>query len=791
MKVHAVQVFFKKLAKCQVKYRFLFLLILGLISVIGITGIDKVEILSDEKNIVSHTEEHEQKVKEFEQLFGNTETIVLLVESKDVFQKEVLKTIKEIGKELMDKVPASQSVMSITDIDITIANDDELTIIHPFQDGIPDDEQEIEKLRCLILSKKNVVGKLVSKDCTECWIILSLNPFDENTESGAGRVLTPMYKAGQAAIDIVTDKKWKSDKYTIKAAGTPYTEMEERVVIKDETTRTVMISFSVMVILLITFTMSFIGTVIPIIALVLGIGVVFGFMGHFGVVADSNMVSIPILLAMALSVGYSIHLINSFKNHFYILGRRKEAVIASIEETGSPLLFTVITTMASVLSFLTTSLYPLRWLGGACGATVFSVYLYAAILIPIIMSFGKDKDASELSKKKEARIFNFVDNQFVRFARFVIKMRLPILIVSILLFAICIPSILSIKIKMDAHTFMGPEIPHIKRMDDIATSKLGSYFNYSAMLSFDNFDALKSPDTLKKIEELEKFISQFKYTKWVDGEPKIFSFLDIVKELNQTMHADDPAYYKIPDSREELSQMLLVYESQDGKVSNWVDDEYRTAKIRIEVSMFDSEELTSNMEALKQKAGELLPEVHIFLVGADVDFANINSYIVSGELSSLLFSLIAIFVLMWIVFGSFRLALIGMIPNVAPLLAIGAVMGYFGIYLDMITMTIIPLLLGISVDDTIYFITHAKMEFEKEKDYKMSIEKTFYSIGKTLLATSIILCIGFATNSVSHLAGIVKIGLLGAFGFFVALVADYFLSPVLIFMFKPFRMAKR
>ena len=138
-------------------------------------------------------------------------------------------------------------------------------------------------------------------------------------------------------------------------------------------------------------------------------------------------------------------------------------------------------------------------------------------------------------------------------------------------------------------------------------------------------------------------------------------------------------------------------------------------------------------------------------------------------------------------FGSIKLALIGMIPNIAPLFAIGAIMSYLGIYLDMITMTIMPMLLGISVDDTIYFITHAKLEFESTHDYKATVIGTFKTIGKTLLATSIILCIGFATNAVSLLQGIVQIGLLGAFGFFVALVADYFITPVLIFMLKPFR----
>ena len=79
------------------------------------------------------------------------------------------------------------------------------------------------------------------------------------------------------------------------------------------------------------------------------------------------------------------------------------------------------------------------------------------------------------------------------------------------------------------------------------------------------------------------------------------------------------------------------------------------------------------------------------------------------------------------------------------------------------------------------------MEYIENKNYDACISGTFRSIGKTLLATSIILCIGFASNSVSHLTGILKIGLLGAFGFFVALVADYFLTPILLYIAKPFR----
>jgi len=788
MKVKYVQKFFRKWAEIQIKYRFLFLILMAVVSVVGMTGIPKVQILSDQTDMIPKTEEHKLMMKEFENLFGNSENIVLLVESNDVFQPEVLKTIKAIGAELLEKVPYATSIMSITDVEVTIGNEDGMAIYRPFENGIPEKTEEIEKEKQIILSRKSLVNKLVSSDSKECWLILSLKPFPEGEEKEGNALTAPMYKAGKVAIDVVTNPKWKSNVYKIKPAGVPYTEMEEHTVVLEETTKTVMVSFSIMIVLLIIFTMSFIGTIIPVLVLILGIGVVFGFMGHFNIIADSYMVSIPILLAMALSVGYSIHLLNSFKHYFYKFGQRKEAVIASIEETGWPLLFTVITTIASVLSFLTTSLYPLRWLGASCAMTVWSVYFYAAMIIPIVMSFGKDKDIKHLSKKKEAKLFNFVDEQFMRFGRFVLQYRLPIVIVSTLLFIACLPGLFNITIKMDGYTFMGLRVPYIKRLHSIVNSTLGSYFNYNVMVRFETEDAIKDVENLREIEKLEEFIASFAHTKKVEGEAKIFSILNVLKEMNQTLNEDRPLLYKLPNSNQELAEMLFLYEvSGGGDISKWIDDEYKTARIRVEVKEFDSEEVTRNMKILEAKAKEIVPNAKVFLIGNELDFANINSYIVNGEISSLIFSLLAIFILMLIAFGSIKLALIGMIPNIAPLFAIGAVMSYLGIYLDMVTMTIMPMLLGISVDDTIYFITHSKIEFENTHDYEISVLRTFKTIGKTLLATSIILCIGFATNAVSLLQGIVQIGLLGAFGFFVALVADYFITPVLIFMLKPFR----
>ena len=803
MKVKYVQKFFKRLAEIQVKYRFCFLTAMLIISVVGITGLSKVRKTTDDTGWIAQDEEKEKKIERFESLFGNNDTIALLVESKDVFDPDVLKVIKEIGHELLDKVPYASDLTSITDVDITRGTEEGMEIFHPFEDGIPSNKEEVEAMRRLILSRKGIVNKLVSSDCTECWVILSLDAYPPDEEWQKTSKTPPMNQAGEAAIAIVTDPKWQSDKYTIKPVGLPYTETEEDIVMPKENAKTMGISFLVMLLLLIVFSMSVRGTIVPVVASILGIAVVFGLQGHLGITVDSNMISLPVLLALALSVGYSIHLLNSFKHYFYLTGKRKESVIQSIEETGWPLFFTVVTTVVSVLSFLTTSLEPIKWVGLSCAMTVMAVYLYTAILLPIAMSFGKDREVepasdairqergengentpSPLPKKK---LFHRIDDHFASFGKKVIKRRVPLLISFVIIFVVCIPGLLKVDVRMNSMTFMGTRIPYVKRIFEVTQTQLGSYFNYNVMLTFKDDDAIKDPSVLKRVEELEDIIASFDNTKKNEGVAKIFSVVSTIKEMNQTLNGDDPAYYKIPQDKGALAEMLFLYEMSGGNATQWVDEEYKTLRIRAEVQEFDSRNLAAMIHTLRSETMRIFPDADVFLVGAAVNFADLNEYIVFGELYSFISSITAIALLMTLVFASLKLGLIGLIPNIAPIVVIGAIMGYSGLYLDMMTMTIMPMILGIAVDDTIYFMTHAKLEFEECGDYDASIINTFRSIGKTLCATTIILCASFTSYSVSLLDGIVRIGLLGALGLFVALLADYLMTPILIYMLKPFK----
>jgi predicted RND superfamily exporter protein len=310
---------------------------------------------------------------------------------------------------------------------------------------------------------------------------------------------------------------------------------------------------------------------------------------------------------------------------------------------------------------------------------------------------------------------------------------------------------------------------------------------YNISIEYDEADAIKDPAVMKAFDELVDTVGAFELTKKHKGTPAMFSILDILKDMNQTFHSDDAAYYRVPDERDLIAQLLFLYEISGGtKAFSWIDEEYSMLRAQVQITKFDANEIVEELNAIKAFGQERFPGANVSIVGDAVQFAELNRKIVVGELKSVFTALVVIGVLLIVVFDSVKTGLFGMLPNVAPLIVIGGYMGYMQSPLDMMTMTIMPMLLGIAVDDTIHFINHIKYEFEKFGHYETAILESFRTVGKTLAMTTIILSATFGMYMLSIVNNMARIGLLASMGLIVALLADYLMTPALILLTKPF-----
>ena len=781
MKIQKINAFFRKFGEFQLRHRAVFLVTICLVTAFCVVGLPKLTLSSNEEDWFDNTEQTKIDSDHFKDLFGADDSVMILVQADDVFAPNVLEAIGRISERLENEIPYAKNVMSLTDLSLPFGNEEGFEIINPFEDGVPDDPAELREKRDFILSRESVRNNLVSDDGRETWIILSLESYQKSLNEAMNEITPP-------AMKIVEEEASPDGSYTLKPTGMSYTEYEESVVTMHEMVLRVGIGFVVMLLCLVLFVRSLRGVIVPIIATSGAIGSVLGLNGWLGLVGDSNMVMLPILLSMALSVGYAIHYINSFRLHFRKTGKRRESVINSMEESGWPIFFTMVTTFAGLISFMFASIRPLRWVGGCSSACVFAVYVYVIIFIPIFMSFGKDKEVTDAaSGKADKRGATRADLEFEKFGGGIVKHSKLVAAISAVIILGMIPGIFMTEVNMDYSEMMGRKIPYVARLLDIMEAKIGSQYSYNVLLEFGEEDALKSSDVMRRMDMLAEKLATLNMTRISGDKPRVTSVTKIIKEMNRTLNEDDESYYAIPDDDDMVTQIMFLYEISGGdELFDWISDDYSTAYIRIEMNGYDAEKVVEDLDNAKAFSAEIFPDAKTSIVGDVVNYAMMNGKIVFGELKSFIGSFIIILILMAIAFSSLHTGLIAMIPNLAPVLMIGGVMGYGHLALDMITMTVMPMILGIAVDDTIHFTNHIKYFYEKGLGYKGAVLSSYREIGKTMGMTTVILCSIFVILGFSPMACIGKLGWLSIIGLGSALVADYTLTPVLIYLTKPF-----
>ncbi|MDY6330082.1 MAG: MMPL family transporter [Fibrobacter sp.] len=784
MQVSRVNKVFARLGRFQIKFRWLILLVTILVTFIACLGLPQLQMTSSEEEWFDDWDKVKIDQAHFNDVFGSDDGYMVMVRANDVFAPEVLSAIDRLSKRLENEVPYADRVVSLThNLSIPIANDEGFEVIDPFESGIPTDSAQLAAKKSLIMSRESLVNNIVSDDAKETWVILSLKSYEGGIDFGKDSI-------APFARNVILSDEFKSDKFEMLPTGMSYTEMEENEVISRECAMRIIIGFSVMLACLILFVRSLRGVIVPAIATVGGIASVLGINAWLGIIGDESMVALPVLLGMALSVGYSIHYINSFRMHFRRTGNRRESVINAVEETGWPILFTVITTVASLISFLFAGIRPIRWIGGISAGIVFMVYLYVIILIPILMSFGK-KAKPDPTEVKAAGATK-ADILFEFFGRKVCRHSGIIAAISAAIMLLQIPGVMSIDVNMDYTKTMGEKIPFVTRLMDMLSGKLGSLYDFNVMVEFNESDALKNPANMKRIETLEQKLGTLQLTKISGDKPRVQSVTRLVKEMNRTLNSDSTEYNKIPDAQDMLTQLLFLYEISDADaLYERMDEDYKTTFIHIELSGYDAKKIVEDLDSAKSYAAQIFPDAKTSIVGEVVNYAEMNGKLVNGLLRSFGGSFVIIAIMMILAFGSIKAGLIGMIPNVAPVLLIGGVMGYSGMPLDMITMIVMPMILGIAVDDTIHMNNHIKYGYERTGSYKKALLLSYREIGKTMGMTTFILCAMFFVFIFSPMGALHNVGLLSIIGLAAALVADYTLTTALVYVLKPYGTEKR
>lgn len=717
------------------------------------------------------------KTEEFKSHFGNDYYVGVLTHCDNHFTKKNLTTLRALSDELLDSLSYADKVTSLTDIEFMVGSDDGMTIEQIVPDDIPEEgSAAMDSIKARAYSKPHVARKLISPKGDLSWIMIKLRAFPKDSVWKKTSTVAPDIITGEEVERIINKPKYAS--LHPKGTGMPYVTHCKTVYIGKEMGRLMMIATLICMVVMLFMTRSLRGIIAPIISVVGGLFTTYGIAGFTQMYVDSTVLMIPMILAFAVAIAYNIHIFSYFSGRMRIHGERRKAIVETIREIGWSVFFCGFTTLVSLLSFLVIPIRPMHCVGIISSMSVFFVLITSLVVTPVLLSFGKNKRPiegfTEDSDTRWTRLMVMLSDKVLRNPK---KIGYSFLAVCILL---CI-GLWKIEAAFDIERTMGLKVDYVKEVMEVGHSELGSLYSYDLIVELPENDMAKGPEYLKSLDELQTKVNGYDLTK------RSTSILDILKDLNQTLNNGDTTFYRIPDTEEEVAQMFLLYENAGGTESEyWMDYDYRRMRLMVEISEFNSARVERELGRIQNDAEKLFPGAKITTVGNIPQYVTMMQYLVRGQMLSFVISILIIGVILMIAFQSIRVGLIGLIPNMMPAIFVGGYMGWAGIPLDMMTATLLPMMLGMAVDDTIHFINHSKLEYDRTLHYQTAIRRTFRVVGIAIVITSVITSAVFASFCSSACNMCLNFGLMAIIGILSALAADLFVTPILVNKCKVF-----
>ncbi len=777
MKIERINEWFGRYAERLLRVRWWTLGAFVLLMILSVVGMKRMVKETSFDDYFIEDDPMLVKTEEFKSHFGNDYYVGVLTRCDNHFTKKNLTTLRALSNEFLDSLSYVDKVTSLTDIEFMVGSEEGMTIEQIVPDVIPEDGSvAMDSIKARAYSKPHVARKLISPKGDLSWIMIKLRAFPKDSVWKKTSTVAPDIITGEEVERIINKPKYAS--LHPKGTGMPYVTHCKTIYIGKEMGRLMMIATLICVVVMLFMTRSLRGIIAPIISVVGGLFTTYGIAGFTQMYVDSTVLMIPTILAFAVAIAYNIHIFSYFSGRMRIHGERHKAIIETLREIGWSVFFCGFTTLVSLFSFLVIPIRPMHCVGIISSMSVLFVLLTSLIVTPVLLSFGKDKRPIE----------GFTEDSDTRWTRFMValsdkvlrnpkKIGYSFLAVCILL---CI-GLWKIEAAFDIERTMGLKVDYVKDVMEVGRSELGSLYSYDLIVELPDNDMAKEPEYLKRLDELQTKVNGYELTK------RSTSILDILKDLNQTLNNGDTASYRIPDTEEEVAQMFLLYENAGGTESEyWMDYDYRRMRLMVEISDFNSARVERELSRIQNDAEKLFPDAKITTVGNIPQYVTMMQYLVRGQMLSFVISILIIGVILMIAFQSIRVGLIGLIPNMMPAIFVGGYMGWAGVPLDMMTATLLPMMLGMAVDDTIHFINHSKLEYDRTRDYQTAIRRTFRVVGIAIVITSVITSAVFASFCSSACNMCLNFGLMAVIGILSALAADLFVTPILVSRCKVF-----
>lgn len=527
---------------------------------------------------------------------------------------------------------------------------------------------------------------------------------------------------------------------------------------------------------------SFVGLLVPIGLAVIGIVVAFGFKAMMDMPTSLLTPIIPSFL-ISVGIGGAIFILTDLYTAVSGGHSVREAVLRAMRHAGPPAFMAALTTAATLLAFSTSHVAPVRHVGLTMGFGLFVVAVLTIIAVPLLFSFLTRIRPSD----KRARLIDKRVAGLDRLCTFVCAHHRKLLAAFLVGAAICIAGIM--RLETDYY-YLGTFKEHtdIRQDYNAANEVLPVSNSIEVMIRSEELDLFLRPEALGALAELQEIADDF------DGAPiKTYSLVDVLKEIREALYGDPDAYV-LPETREEVAQSLLLFESSGhDELTTLTSPDYDVARLTILVPTLpysvyeplvdDLENQTAQIFADAGLGDELAAgEITVDVTGVVPLWMTISDYLTETQIRAFLLSIAVVTLMMVFMFRSLSLGIIMSALNASVVAAVLGIMGWLGIMLDPFTILVGAIAIGILDDDTIHFVSHVRMRMAGGDDARTAIRSAYGSAGQAMLYTTLVLVVAFGLYGLSNVASLAIFGFVVALTVVLGLIAEYLFTPAVVLM---------
>ncbi len=754
-------------AKFVIKRKWLVLLF-TIVLAFGLASKGNMEFDGDYHVFFSESNPELEAFDALQEKFTKDDNVILVLtpSNKNVFTKENLTAIEALTAEAWN-TPYSSRVDAITNFQHTRAEGDDLYVDDLSYESSLKSSDDIAKIKEIALKEPLLVNRIINKEGSVTAINITVKLPGKSIDEIPGEV-TPFVRK------MVADFKENHPNFEVHSSGLiPMNTAFFEASMKD-----MMLTMIMLVIVVITtliLTRNIYSMLATLVVVMFSIVSAVGFVGIMGIKLTPPSAVFPTMI-LTLAVADSIHILVTMLQKMRKDGLSKiDALIESMRLNFMPVFITSLTTVIGFLTMNFGDVPPFWDLGNITAFGMVMAFLFSTTTLPALMAIFPVKVSAKQKEREEKKT-----GWYTNIGNFVVKQPVRLMVISI--FAIGgLTYLANQNVFNDEFINYFDKTVDFRNSTDYISENLTGIYNVEYAIGSGESGGINNPEYLERLNAFED---------WLKEQPEVIhvnAFSEVARRVNRSMHGDNEAYYKVPDNREEAAQYLLLYELSlpfGLDLNNQINVDKSETRVTVTIKNVSSSEMIAFSKRGEKWLRDNAPEpMHALGVSPTLMFSKLGFRQADSMFNGNVVALILISLVLMIALKNFKLGLLSIIPNVAPVL-VG--FGIWYLYKGQINtgmVIVFGMTLGIIVDDTVHFMSKfLRARRELGYDAKEAVIYAFQTVGKALVTTTIVLIAGFAVLSTSSFALNSYMARITVIIIIAALIIDFILLPSLLIL---------